>query len=120
MSGLLDTRQPGRRSAPTLEPSPRPRRPSDHAAPWARSGAAYPGRARAQDPASRRRSSPLGRWLILHRTSVPIVFCLLLLGAWVLGTGIRHYPAFADDEGTYVAQAWSLLSHGSLSHYTYW
>lgn len=27
---------------------------------------------------------------------------------------------FSDDEGTYVAQAWSVAHHGTLSPYTYW
>jgi Dolichyl-phosphate-mannose-protein mannosyltransferase len=42
------------------------------------------------------------------------------VAALVLGIGATRFPAFSDDEGTYVAQAWSLLSEGSLAHYTYW
>jgi hypothetical protein len=56
-----------------------------------------PTRPRIPRPAG---SSPLRGWSATHPTSLPIVLGLLLLGAWVLGTGIRHYPAFADDEGT--------------------
>lgn len=120
MTDLLDPRQSGRRSAPTLDPSPRLRRPVGRAGARDRPGVAYRVPARAQDRARARGSSSLRRWLIVHRTSLPIVLGLLLVGVWVLGTGIRHYPAFADDEGTYVAQAWAMLAHGSLSHYTYW
>jgi hypothetical protein len=59
-------------------------------------------------------------WLRSHARSIGIVIALLAVVAWVLGTGTRHFPAFADDEGTYVAQAWALLTHGALGHYTYW
>lgn len=31
-----------------------------------------------------------------------------------------HYPFFENDEGTYLAQAWSFLTHGKLAPYTYW
>ncbi len=31
-----------------------------------------------------------------------------------------HYPYFENDEGTYMAQAWSLITHGKLAPYTYW
>jgi hypothetical protein len=33
---------------------------------------------------------------------------------------IFHAPALFDDEGTYDSEAWALLHHGTLSHYTYW
>jgi 4-amino-4-deoxy-L-arabinose transferase-like glycosyltransferase len=45
---------------------------------------------------------------------------VLAVVAVVLSTGIAHYPAFSDDEGTYAAQAWAVRAHGSLAHYTYW
>jgi 4-amino-4-deoxy-L-arabinose transferase-like glycosyltransferase len=44
----------------------------------------------------------------------------MALTAILVGTGITHYPGFADDEGTYVSEAWAALAHGQLSHYTYW
>ncbi len=31
-----------------------------------------------------------------------------------------HYPFFENDEGTYIAQAWSVLAQGKLAPYTYW
>jgi hypothetical protein len=31
-----------------------------------------------------------------------------------------HAPGLFDDEGTYDSEAWALLHHGTLSHYTYW
>jgi endo-1,4-beta-D-glucanase Y len=30
------------------------------------------------------------------------------------------FPAYREDEGTYVAQAWAVLNNGSLAPYTYW
>ncbi|HEX3805068.1 MAG TPA: glycosyltransferase family 39 protein [Solirubrobacteraceae bacterium] len=59
-------------------------------------------------------------WLRAHALSLGIVACLLALAAHLIGTGSTHYPAFADDEGTYVAEAWAVMTHGQLSHYTYW
>jgi hypothetical protein len=49
-----------------------------------------------------------------------IALGVFLIVAVVLGTGSGRFPALADDEGTYVAQAWSLVTNGSLAHYTYW
>lgn len=65
-------------------------------------------------------SRRLGAWTRAHALSLGIVLALLALAAVVLGTGIAHYPAFSDDEGTYVAQAWAVRTQGTLSHYTYW
>jgi 4-amino-4-deoxy-L-arabinose transferase-like glycosyltransferase len=89
--------------APT-RPRPRPRRRPEPSLPPGRDGAAAAARA----------------WLQTHAASLPIVGALLALTAILVGTGITHYPTFADDEGTYVAEAWSVLAHGQLSHYTYW
>lgn len=38
----------------------------------------------------------------------------------VHGWRLADYPARFDDEGTYVSQAWAVMSSGELSHYTYW
>jgi hypothetical protein len=59
-------------------------------------------------------------WLGRHAVSLATVGGLLLVAAVVLGTGATRFPAFSDDEGTYVAQAWAVLADGSLAHYTYW
>lgn len=51
-----------------------------------------------------------------------IVLVIFLL----TGSGITHgynmfkYPYFENDEGTYMSQAWSLISEGELAPYTYW
>ncbi len=59
-------------------------------------------------------------WVRRHARSLPLVLGLLLIATALIGTGITRYPSFADDEGTYVAEAWAFISHGQLSHYTYW
>ena len=57
-------------------------------------------------------------WAVAH--PVVILVPLVVLAVVVQGVGATRWPAFGDDEGTYVAQAWALRSEGSLSHYTYW
>ena len=47
------------------------------------------------------------------------VLGLMVAVAVVTGIGSGRFPGLADDEGTYVAQAWS-VRHGALAHYTYW
>jgi Dolichyl-phosphate-mannose-protein mannosyltransferase len=59
-------------------------------------------------------------WFDRHRPGLLLVGGLLLVAAVVLGAGATRFPAFSDDEGTYVAQAWAVLAEGSLAHYTYW
>ena len=66
------------------------------------------------------RGARLRAWVRTHALSLGLASVLLALIGVVLGAGIEHYPALADDEGTYVAQAWALLTDGSLAHYTYW
>ena len=63
------------------------------------------------DPAPRsRRRSP---------RHLPVV-ALGLFVTTVMALGASRWPAFGDDEGTYVAQAWAVRVEGTLSHYTYW
>ncbi|MER8222440.1 phospholipid carrier-dependent glycosyltransferase [Streptomyces sp. NPDC094143] len=45
---------------------------------------------------------------------------LLLAILVVQGWNIADYPALSDDEGTYLAQAWSVQQGNGLAHYTYW
>jgi len=49
---------------------------------------------------------------------LPVVLAALV--AVVHAVGLGSGPGYGDDEGTYVAQAWSLIHQGRLSHYTYW
>ncbi|MBC7372578.1 MAG: glycosyltransferase [Frankiales bacterium] len=50
---------------------------------------------------------------------LPVALLGLLVTA-VVAIGAGRWPAFGDDEGTYVAQAWAVRVEGTLSHYTYW
>jgi hypothetical protein len=51
-----------------------------------------------------------------------IVAILVLVAGLVHGLQMSVTPALVtiDDEGTYVAQAWAILTSGELAHYTYW
>ncbi|MFI6357058.1 ArnT family glycosyltransferase [Streptomyces sp. NPDC050743] len=57
------------------------------------------------------------------RTSGPdLLLCgaLLTMILTVQGWNITRFPTFSDDEGTYLAQAWSIQQGRGLAHYTYW
>ncbi|MER5886868.1 glycosyltransferase family 39 protein [Streptomyces sp. NPDC001941] len=45
-----------------------------------------------------------------------VLVAVLLVQGW----NIQHYPAFSDDEGTYLSQAWAVQQGKGLAHYTYW
>lgn len=75
-------------------------------------------------------SDPIGPWRTLrsrllawgyrHRTSVLLLAPLLLVTLAMRLWGLDHGPALADDEGTYLAQAWSVQHQHALAPYTYW
>ncbi|GAA2240022.1 ArnT family glycosyltransferase [Streptomyces indiaensis] len=74
-------------------------------------------------PASRtgahRRVEPPSR---LRSSRPDLILCGVLLAAILVvqGWNIADYPALSDDEGTYLAQAWSVQQGDGLAHYTYW
>jgi hypothetical protein len=55
-----------------------------------------------------------------HRRSLVIVACLLVVVGVVHGIGMGRMPLPVDDEGTYMAQAWSVQVRHALTPYTYW
>ncbi|MFJ6568173.1 ArnT family glycosyltransferase [Streptomyces sp. NPDC091292] len=57
-----------------------------------------------------------------RRSPADLALCAVLLAAilTVQGWNIADYPALSDDEGTYLAQAWSVQQGTGLAHYTYW
>ena len=59
-----------------------------------------------------------GAWVRAH--DLCIVGALSLVLGIVHAWGMGRYPAFFDDEGTYVSQAWSVDAFQELSPYTYW
>ncbi|MFF7792230.1 phospholipid carrier-dependent glycosyltransferase [Streptomyces sp. NPDC007991] len=66
---------------------------------------------RRPEPPSRLRSS---------RSDLLLCGVLLVAILVVQGWNIADYPALSDDEGTYLAQAWSVQQGDGLAHYTYW
>lgn len=58
------------------------------------------------------------RTLYLHK--YVLVFMLLFIATFTHGYNMRGYPYFENDEGTYMSQAWSLVTQGQLAPYTYW
>ncbi|AVT35581.1 glycosyltransferase family 39 protein [Plantactinospora sp. BB1] len=54
------------------------------------------------------------------RAALPLAGCLSVV-AVLYGTNLGGYPEFGnDDEGTYYAQAWAVVTEGRLGHYSYW
>jgi len=45
---------------------------------------------------------------------------MVLISAALHRYNMLRFPFFENDEGTYLAQAWSFLSQGKLAPYTYW
>jgi hypothetical protein len=48
-----------------------------------------------------------------------LVGVLVLLGLWH-SVNMGNFPFYHDDEGTYISQAWAVVSEGRLAPYTYW
>jgi hypothetical protein len=70
-------------------------------------------------PGPARPPGPLQR-LWTHRTSIALLLGLLAVVAVVHAAGMARAPQRVDDEGTYVAQAWTVQHWRTLGHYTYW
>ncbi|GIJ45044.1 hypothetical protein Val02_19300 [Virgisporangium aliadipatigenens] len=67
-----------------------------------------------------RRTRLRQRWRA-HRTDLAVLLPLLLVTAAVNAWNLQGWPGRVnDDEATYVAQAWAMVAHGELAHYTYW
>ena len=71
-----------------------------------------PARSTEPLPPARNRGRSWSGWLL--------VVGMAGLTAAVRLQGLAQGPAYRDDEGTYVAQAWAVRHLGSLAHYTYW
>lgn len=50
---------------------------------------------------------------------IVLLFVLIVAGI-AHGYNMFHFPYYENDEGTYMAQAWSVLTQGKLAPYTYW
>ncbi|MGW0615335.1 ArnT family glycosyltransferase [Streptomyces sp. NPDC002788] len=73
----------------------------------------------ASGTGAHRRPEPPSR---LRSSRADLLLCGVLLAAILVvqGWNIADYPALSDDEGTYLAQAWSVQQGNGLAHYTYW
>jgi endo-1,4-beta-D-glucanase Y/4-amino-4-deoxy-L-arabinose transferase-like glycosyltransferase len=57
---------------------------------------------------------------IKRNSTLLILVSLLLISAVSHAYNMFHFPYYENDEGTYMSQAWSLLTQGKLEPYTYW
>jgi len=55
-----------------------------------------------------------------NKKGLIILTVLLLISGIAHGYNMFHFPYYENDEGTYMAQAWSVLTQGKLAPYTYW
>ena len=68
------------------------------------------------------RIRPAGRlraWWLRHRRTLTYLAPVLLVTGLVHATGMRTYPRWVDDPGTYLSQAWAFAYEGTLSPYSY-
>ncbi len=49
-----------------------------------------------------------------------LIFVLLEISAIAHGYNMFNFPYYENDEGTYMSQAWSVVTQGELAPYTYW
>ena len=71
-------------------------------------------------PATRRALCHGRAWVRRHRVSLLLLTGLLSVVGIVHGVNLTRMPLPVDDEGTYMAQAWSVQVHHALTPYTYW
>jgi Dolichyl-phosphate-mannose-protein mannosyltransferase len=73
-----------------------------------------------EEPERASLAARLRDWTVGHGWSLLILLSLLIVAALLHGSNMTRTPAFDDDEGTYVAQAWAVQTRHALAHYTYW
>jgi 4-amino-4-deoxy-L-arabinose transferase-like glycosyltransferase len=60
-------------------------------------------------------------WARMHRASLTALGLALVLVGLATAWNLQGWPGRVDDdEGTYVAQAWAMISQHHLASYTYW
>jgi len=74
----------------------------------------------ASGPPPQRGPGAFRRWLSRHGRTIAFLLPVLAIAAVVQAMNMGGSPQRIDDEGTYTAQAWSVLKLGELAHYTYW
>src|SRR5690348_6705774 len=73
----------------------------------------------ARRPVARLSVANWASWLAAHR-ELAWMLALVAVTAIVHAWNMFEFPYYEDDEGTYLAQAWSVLHLGQLAPYTYW
>ncbi len=68
----------------------------------------------------RKKSVSKRRSVVSQLLSFGILLIVLSVAGVLHGHNMFKFPFFENDEGTYFAQAWSVLSEGKLAPYTYW
>ncbi len=77
---------------------------------------------RPPTPPRKRTRTGAGRataWLRERRSELLLVAALVLVAGAVHAIGMRNYPDWVDDPGTYLSLAWSVQYWGQLSPYSY-
>lgn len=62
---------------------------------------------------------PMLNKLKQNKIELAVLFFVLITAGVAHGFNMFHFPYYENDEGTYMAQAWSVLTQGKLAPYTY-
>lgn len=63
---------------------------------------------------------PMLNKLKKNKIELIILLFVLIVAGGTHSYNMFHFPYYENDEGTYMAQAWSVLTQGKLAPYTYW
>ncbi len=55
-----------------------------------------------------------------NKVETLLLLCVLVIAGVAHGYNMFHFPYYEADEGTYLSQAWAVLTQGKLAIYTYW
>ena len=79
----------------------------------------FPALSRRELDARLPRAGRLRTWLTAHGRTLAALGPVVLVTALVHARGMRTYPRWVDDPGTYLSQAWAFAYRGTLSPYSY-
>jgi len=55
-----------------------------------------------------------------NKVELLVIVILLIISGIAHGCNMFHFPYYENDEGTYMARAWSLMTRGEFAPYTFW